>query len=121
MSRTERQILAAIARGEATAGALLSAAHAIDPRYPLTDAVLFWTLRELARCGFVEGAPEGAESPQALNAVKPSVTARGREALAGAIDRVQVCGIEQWRGGVQLTGNGPVWRWDGAQRKLVER
>jgi hypothetical protein len=121
MSRTERQILAAVARGEATAGALLGAAHAIDPRYPLTDAVLSWTLRELARCGFLEGAPEGGPSPEALAAMRPSVTARGREALAGAIDRVSECGIDQWRGGVQLTGKGPVWRWDGAQRKLIER
>src|SRR5262249_24100485 len=57
LSRTERQVLAAIARGEAGAGAILRAAHAIDPRYPLTDRVLSWTLRELGRCGFLDGAP----------------------------------------------------------------
>src|SRR5262249_39835372 len=44
LSRTERQVLAAIARGEATAGALVDAVHAIDPRYPITDLVLLWTL-----------------------------------------------------------------------------
>src|SRR5262249_12137265 len=37
LSRTERQVLAAIARGVATAGELMQASHAIDPRYTLTD------------------------------------------------------------------------------------
>ncbi|HSR97550.1 MAG TPA: DUF1835 domain-containing protein [Kofleriaceae bacterium] len=121
MSRTERQTLAAVARGEATASALMKASQAIDPRYPITDQLLFWTLQVLGRCGFVEGAPEGAASAEALAKVNVAVTARGREALAGAIDRVSACGIDEWRGGVHLTGKGPVWRWDGAQRRLVER
>jgi hypothetical protein len=121
LSRTERQVLAAVARGEATAGAIMKAVQAIDPRYPITDAVLFWTLHVLGRCGLVDGAPEGAPSPAAMNATHVTVTVRGREALAGAIDRVHECGIDDWRGGVHLTGKGPVWRWDGAQRKLVER
>jgi hypothetical protein len=121
LSRTERQVLAAIARGEATATALVKATHAIDPRYPITDVVLLWTLHVLGRCGFIDGAPEGAPSPAAVQAINVSVTARGREALAGAIDRVHECGIDDWRGGVQLTGKGPVWRWDGAQRRLIER
>jgi len=121
MSRTERQILAAIARGEATAEALIKATQAIDPRYPITDVVLFWTLHTLGRCGFVDGAPEGAPSPAAIKATRVTVTARGREVLAGAIDRVHECGIDDWRGGIHLTGKGPMWRWDGAPRKLVER
>lgn len=121
LSRTERQVLAAVARGEATATALINATQAIDPRYPITDVVLFWTLHTLGRCGFVDGAPEGAPTAAALQTVHVTVTARGREALAGAIDRVHECGIDDWRGGVQLTGKGPVWRWDGPQRKLVER
>jgi hypothetical protein len=121
MSRTERQVLAAVARGEATADALMKATQAIDPRYPITDSLVFWTLHVLGRCGFVTGAPEGAPAAAAIQAINVSVTPRGREALAGAIDRVHECGIDDWRGGVRLSGKGPVWRWDGAQRKLVER
>jgi len=121
LSRTERQVLAAVARGEATTAALMKATQAIDPRYPITDTLLFWTLHVLGRCGFVAGAPEGAPTPAALKAIDVRVTPRGREALAGAIDRVHECGIDDWRGGVRLSGKGPVWRWDGAQRKLVER
>jgi hypothetical protein len=121
LSRTERQVLAAIARGEATAAAIVQAVQAIDPRYPITDMVLLWTLHVLGRCGFVAGAPDAAPSTAAIKTVDVTVTPRGREALAGAIDRVHECGIDDWRGGVRLSGRGPVWRWDGAQRKLIER
>ncbi len=106
LSRTERQALAAVARGTATS-ALAGELHAIDPRYPVTDTMLAHTLAVLARAGFIGG--DGA------------VTALGRQALAGAIDRVHEVGIDTWRGGLHLTGRGPVWRWDGRERKLFER
>jgi hypothetical protein len=96
-------VLAAVARGET---GVMEAAHAIDPRYPITDTVLEYTMQTLARCGFVEGT---------------TVTALGRQALAGATDRVHECGIDEWRGGVHLTGKGPVWRWSSSERKLLER
>jgi hypothetical protein len=120
LSRTERQVLAAIARGEATAPALVAAVQPIDPRYPISDAVLAHTLHELGRAGLVDGAPADAR-PASLTAAKVAITARGREVLAGAVDRVHAAGIDTWRGGLHLTGTGPVWRWDGAQRRLVER
>ncbi|MDB4952736.1 MAG: polymerase, sigma-24 subunit, subfamily [Myxococcales bacterium] len=121
LTRTERQVLAAIARGEATVTALMAATQAIDPRYPITDAVLFGTLQALARCALIEGAPKGAPSPEAVRSTNVTITPLGRQALAGAIDRIHECGIDDWRGGVRLTGKGPVWRWDGAQRKLLEK
>jgi hypothetical protein len=121
LSRTERQTLAAIARGEGTGGALMQASQAIDPRYPITDGLLLDVLQRFAACGFIEGAPTGAPGPNTLSSINVSVTALGRQALAGAIDRVHECGIDEWRGGVHLTGKGPVWRWSSAERKLVER
>ena len=103
MSRTERQVLAAIARGEPQ---LRTAVQAIDPRYSITDVVLDRARRALAQAGFADG---------------DSITPLGRQALAGAIDRVHECGIDTWRGGVHLAGKGPVWRWDSRERRLVER
>jgi hypothetical protein len=103
LSRTERQILAAIARGEQQ---LMAAAHAIDPRYPITDLVLARTLDVLKQAKFIEGN---------------QVTPLGRQALAGAIDRVHEHGIDDWRGGVHLSGKGRVWRWSGSDRRLIER
>jgi hypothetical protein len=121
MSRTERQILAAVARGETTVAAIMTATQAIDPRYPIADTQLCWTLHVLGRAGFITGAPDGVVTQAAMSAIDVAVTAHGREALAGAIDRIHEHGIDDWRGGVRLVGKGPVWRWDGAQRKLVER
>ncbi len=109
MSRTERQVLAAVARGVSDAGELMKAMQAIDPRYPMTDTVLVHTLQTLATASFIDGV------------AKPTITTLGRQALAGAIDRVHEVGIDTWRGGVHLTGRGPVWRWDSAARKLFER
>lgn len=121
LSRTARQLLAAIARGVATGGDLMAAVHAIDPRYPITDGLLLTTLQDLGRCGFIEGAPTGAPSHDSFQHVRVAITATGRQALAGAIDRVHEHGIDEWRGGVHLVGKGPVWRWDSAARKLIER
>lgn len=108
LSRTERQVLAAIARGEPQ---LVAAMHAMDPRYPITDVILDHTLATLAKSGFIDGT---------LNTDR-AVTPLGRQALAGAIDRVHECGIDEWRGGVHLAGRGPVWRWSNSERRLVER
>jgi len=121
MSRTERQLLAAVARGISNAGELMAAVQAIDPRYPITDTLLLWTLKTLGGCGFVDNAPTGTASPAALRELAVTATTLGRQALAGAIDRVHESGIDDWRGGVRLTGRGPVWRWDSAARKLFER
>lgn len=118
LSRTERQVLAAIARGEGSPSALLAGSHATDPRYPMTDSYLVATLAALGGAGFLEGAPA---TVSALAKATPTVTALGRQALAGAIDRVAEAGIDTWRGGVHIAGKGPVWRWDSRERKLVEK
>jgi hypothetical protein len=115
LSRTERQLLAAIARGITSAGELMKAMHAIDPRYTLTGEYLLTTLQTLAKCGYLEGAASS------LAQVNATITPEGRQVLAGATDRVHDKGIDEWRGGVHLTGNGPTWRWDSATKKLVER
>lgn len=117
LSRTERQLLAAVARGVSKTGELMTALQAIDPRYPISDTHLLETLKTLGAIGFVDGAPASSD----LATAAPTVTALGRQALAGAIDRVRDAGIDTWRGGVQLSGRGKVWRWDSAGRKLLEQ
>jgi hypothetical protein len=103
LSRTERAVLAAIARGEAPLAASL---RAQDPRYAIDDALVAATVAVLARARLVEGT---------------AITAVGRQALAGGSDRVHDAGIDDWRGGVRLSGRGPVWRWEARERRLVER
>jgi hypothetical protein len=45
-----------------------------------------------------------------------TLTDDGRRVLAGDADRVALCGIDRWLGGVHLTGRGPVWRWNNHTR-----
>ncbi len=120
LSRTQRQILAAIARGEATGEALMGFSHANDPRYPLTDILLLETLKGFGEAGLVEGAPTTLQ-PDGFASLRVTITPLGRQALAGAIDRVHERGIDTWRGGVHLQGRGPVWRWHSAERRLIEK
>ncbi len=106
LSRTERQVLDALDRGIVDAAALMAALHAIDPGYPITDRLLEVTLTTLGAAGLID---------------RLAVTPLGRDVLAGAIDRVHHGGIDTWRGGVLLSGHGPVWRWDRTTRSLSER
>ena len=39
------------------------------------------------------------------------LTAHGRNVWLGKADRLQLCGIDRWLGGVCLQGRGPLWRW----------
>ena len=42
----------------------------------------------------------------------------GRAVLAGTQDRVRMCGIDRWLGGVHLQASTNVWRWDATNKKL---
>jgi len=48
------------------------------------------------------------------------LTAHGRDVLLGRADRLQLCGIDRWLGGVYLQGSGPVWRWSRRAGHLIE-
>jgi hypothetical protein len=118
LSRTERQILAGVARGVVTLAALMDELSSIDPRYTATDQVVLSTLRTLAAIGLVEANLDAMRpGPDAQGAA--AITAAGRDVLAGKLDRVATFGIDTWRGGVRVEGKGPVWRWDQTDRRAV--
>jgi hypothetical protein len=48
-----------------------------------------------------------------------SLTAEGRDVLDGRADRVELCGIDRWFGGVHLQGHEVAWRWDASRRRTV--
>ncbi len=104
LSRTERTVLGLCARGVTDTAALLAELQAGDVRYVATDVLVATTLRTLRAAGLL--GDDG-------------ITAAGRDALAARLDRVATAGIDAWRGGVHLLGNGPTWRWDPADRRLV--
>jgi hypothetical protein len=48
------------------------------------------------------------------------LTPLGREVLSGRADAVLSNGIERWWGGTRLRDAASVWRWDGAQSRLIQ-
>jgi len=47
-----------------------------------------------------------------------SLTEAGRTVLAGERDRVTLCGMDRWLGGVHLEAGSPMWRWDPGQQGI---
>ena len=61
-----------------------------------------------------------ANSASAMPIGTIALTDAGRQVLGGGADRVKLCGIDRWLGGVHLHGRGPGWRWSPRAGHLVE-
>ena len=125
LSRTERQILAAVAAGQQGPGEIFLFDQAQEEHAFMGD----WTL-----WNYVKGLCEGSEpllavengssfilplenpTPEFL-AQKLTLTAAGQAVLAGELDQLELNGLDRWLGGVRLQYPEAVWRWDGI--KLV--
>jgi hypothetical protein len=60
--------------------------------------------------------PRGSEMPVGTL----ELTKQGRAVALGGADRIQLCGIDRWLGGVHLEGRGPMWRWSIREGRLIE-
>jgi hypothetical protein len=126
LTRTEAALVRAIDGGATTPTAMLRAVHAGERMYYATDLTVWHALKALAAAELLAldgplaaalAAPAPSKATAALAGAH--VTARGKEVLAGRVDRVAAAGIDDWRGGVRLLGRGPVWRFDPASRRVV--
>jgi hypothetical protein len=48
-----------------------------------------------------------------------TLTGAGRSVLSRQLDRVAVCGIDRWLGGVHLQNGHRIWRWDDARQGII--
>jgi hypothetical protein len=112
LSRSERQILAAIAAGAESPVKIFERAQRMEERVFAGDATVWHQVRELAAGSHpllrlnVDG-PAGT-----LPSGTVSLTEDGRRVLEGVEDRIALNGIDRWLGGVHLTTES-LWRWDG--------
>jgi hypothetical protein len=98
LGRTERQLLAAVAGGaRSRADAFLAAMRAEEAPF-MGDTTAFARLDDLT--GLVAG--NGALR----------LTEDGEAVLAGRADRVELIGFDRWIGGLHVTADGELWRWD---------
>lgn len=104
LSRTEQQTLEAVARGATGLSDVYVAAH-----QNREEAVFMGDAGFLAHITplFQSACPLLKRSGNEL-----ALTTEGETVLSGDADRVELCGIDRWLGGVYLNGHGPVWRWD---------
>jgi hypothetical protein len=117
VTRSEREMLAAIAGGEGRPFRVMAACDA----KPLLD-ILARAQAPLA-VGLAEGPfdlalHQDAHRLAAYKASQLQMTKLGRSVLDGRDDLARLIRIDRWWGGTQLT-NARLWRWDGEAQRLV--
>jgi hypothetical protein len=130
LSRIERELLSAV-DGELTLGRLFGSVQRSESAPYLGDLVFATEYVNVLAAGaeplirLSGGAAHHTRVPgnhqDAYWRRVPVTTNLGRAVLAGDRDRVRVCGIDRWLGGVRLSGTRAPWRWDVQSQRLVER
>jgi hypothetical protein len=129
LSRTERQALAAVARGPLPFASLFAAVQRQEERVFMTDLSLLRRLRELASgprpllrleapSTWPADAASADRSAPASQIV--AITGTGLAVVDGGEDWIEIRGgIDRWLGGVHLAGRDAAWRWDDQGGRLV--
>jgi hypothetical protein len=123
LSRTERQILEAVASGAQQPVAIFMAQQAREEHPFMGDDTLWSYIESLSNTHDpLLHADGGAFVPpdvphQGLKQVL-TLTERGRAVLAGQADRAR-SGLDRWLGGVHLASSDVEWRWDAQSRRIV--
>ncbi|HEX5872048.1 MAG TPA: DUF1835 domain-containing protein [Longimicrobium sp.] len=121
LSRSEEQILIALAGGAATlADAYPASHHAVEDAVWLGDGTWMTYVHRLAGGAqpllALEADPDDSADPMRRRA---AITEVGREALWGRADAVWINGIDRWIGGVHLSGRDARWRWDADAERIT--
>ena len=122
LSRTEQQALEAISRGVTRlAGVFTQANHQSEEAVFMGDAAFLFHLRGLLQGSrpLMRVVNRGLSRSTMSLDDETALTDDGRRVLAGDADRVTLCGIDRWLGGVHLRGRGPVWRWHPSRDTVV--
>jgi len=120
LSRTERRLLQLAADGPIDLLALFPRMHEGESAYYVTDLSLVGIAEELSRTSppLATLTPGPREGRDALMR-RVSATEAGRAVFDGRRDRVEMCGLERWFGGVRWNRNTCSWRWDPARRRMT--
>ena len=121
LSRTEQQILAAVAAGKSTPGEIFAYDQAQEEHVFMGDWTLWSYVKRL--CEATEPLLRVADGTRFLLPIdepKPEflaqtlhLTEAGQAVYENDFDAIELNGIDRWLGGVQLQGTVAAWRWDG--------
>jgi len=129
LSRTEQQIMRALADGPASLGSVYRVSQVELEEYPFMAIAPFMHGIKRICSGkpnliqFIDHSPlsdeEGPPYGESLLERELQLTDIGRKILMGQADCVRLYGIDRWLGGVRLHGARSAWRWDGRRRVIV--
>ena len=111
LSRTERQMLEALAGGLETFSAVFKASQHREERVYMGDTTFRAILGDLASARHPLVLMEGSDATRTED-LRIRITDAGREVLGGQADHVRLNGIDRWMGGVHLDEGSP-HRWNG--------
>ena len=120
LSRSERRLLEQAVNGPAPIELAFSKMHDGETAYYIADAWLFDRATELSSASPALMQLKMTPDRKSRLSGTISLTPEGREVLAGEADRVKLCGIDRWLGGVHIRGNGRAWRWSARAGRLIE-
>jgi hypothetical protein len=121
LSRSERRLMEQAIAGPADIRAAFPLMHHGETAYYIADSWFADRARELAGASpaLVDLSVTG-DASSAIPSGTLALTSAGRQVLAGSADRVGLCGIDRWLGGVHVQGHGRAWRWSARSGHLVE-
>lgn len=126
LSRSERQVLMALAAGITTPPALFVAVQRTEPAVFMSDWSFFGLIDglQLARVPLIAGLNGAPFRPAKGPLLSPylhselKMTAFGRSVLEGNADHTAENKIDRWWGGTHLT-NASLWRFDAEWERLI--
>lgn len=97
---------------------------AVEPIYGLGDFQFWLTIKQLSNAKEPLVTMKGSNSGRALTSDKVretyfEITGSGIAVLNGEADFVEMNGIDLWLGGVHLSAQDNLWRWDEDNQKLI--
>ena len=120
LSRTERRLMQLATDGKLTLLQAFPRMHEDEDVYYVADLSLLDLAEQLSQTSPPLLTLEAVQQTGASVLRRTvTITEAGRDVLAARLDRVTTCGIDRWLGGVHLHSDGPVWRWDGAHRRIT--
>ena len=118
LSRSENQILGAIAQGHRAPRDIFVATQRMEQRIFMGDAT-FWAIvrRMVSVPNPLVTVDLEVMSMMPIEDGRVELTPEGQDVLSGKADHVALNGIDRWMGGAHLT-TARHWRWDGGQLML---
>jgi len=117
LSRTERQILTAVAQGATDATEIFLATQQMEERIYMGDLLMWAFIRTLVDAPTPLLSHHGEFREERSPSGTFRLTEAGQAVLSGAADHIALNGIDRWLGGVHLTDGR--WRWNGSDVHLT--